>query len=122
MQASRTKTTAPAADNQYPALDLFGINMEGFEKNEPPPAIAPIGGDDECPFEPLLLVLTAPVEVMVDVLPSWVITDVMVLARPGVGKTEPKGVVLITPSPAVSVAPLVCRSPSFSTTHPHHED
>lgn len=48
-------------------------------------------------------------DVTVDVMPSLVITDVKVLPRFGVGRADPKGVVLITPNPAVSVASLVAE-------------
>jgi len=89
-------------------------------RNEPPPAIAPIGVA-ACVFEPLPPVLPAPMDVIVDVMPSLVITDVKVLPIFGVGKADPKGVVLITPNPAVSVASLVCRSLSFRTPASHHQ-
>ena len=60
-------------------------------------------------------------DVTVDVMPPLVITDVKVLSRFGVGKADPKGVVLITPNPAVSVASLVCHSLRFRTTAPHYQ-
>jgi hypothetical protein len=103
-----------------PSIKIRPSQLERDVRNEPPPAIAPIGGVAARVFEPLLPVLPAPMDVTVDVMPSLVITDVNVLPIFGVGKADPKGVVLIIPNPAVSVASLLYRSLRFRTTVPHH--
>jgi len=74
-----------------------------LNRDTPPPTIAPIGGVDICILSVslLLLVIVASVDVMVNNLPPWVVTDVNVLR---VGEDVAK----TTPNSAVCVAPLIC--------------